>query len=239
MPLPSNVVDRLVQKVKNNMGRTADSLVSDMVLDWINDVKDRICHRNNFWFQHALSTDTWNQGDLQHSLPTDLKTIDNMFYTVSGVLGYTEIVGMDLEDYRKRYDDVTQGSPEAYLLQETGSVYILRPIPDKTYTISFVYFRILTDYVSGGTGDLLISNYPEILEAGATYRGYQFIEQYEDATYWKNEFEGYYRDLTAMNAERELSDEVVIQARPDVKGTTVGAIKGRWGTISGSGSSNP
>ena len=228
MPLPSNPVDRLTTKITKNLGRTGDSNVADLVLDWVNDTQKKIGNRNNFWFMHAVQTDTWNAGDLSKSVPSGYKGIDNVFYSVAGVLGWTEIDSMDLEDYRKRYDDTTTGSPEAYLIREAPtSDYILRPVPNKTYSVDFLFWKYLDDLVASGTTNLLLSNYSEILESGGTQRGFEFLQEWDDAKVWENRFEMFYRDLTAENAERELPDELVLKARPDVKGTTIGTFRGR------------
>lgn len=232
MPLPSNPVDALVQLIKNNIGRTNDSNVNDMVFAWINQGQKVLCNRNNFWFMHAVATHTWNQGQTTNALPADYKNFDNMFLSVSGTLGFTELDPMDLEDYRRRYDDTTQAQPDAYLIRETPTAdYILRAVPDKTYTISFVYYNYLTDLVAGGAANLLVTDYPDILEKYGTARGFQYLQEFDDAKAWMGDFETSYRDLVASNCERELTDEFILHGRPDVKGTTVGVIRGRTNLV--------
>lgn len=226
MSLPSNPVDKVVQKIKLNIGRTNDSNVNDLVVDWINKTQQHICNRNNLWFMHAVQSFTWNQGQATgQNLPSDYKSDDSAWILDSSTNQYIELLNMDLEDYRRKYDDVTQSQPESYLIRDTD--YIIRPVPDKTYDIIIVYWKYLPDLASGGSTNLLLSNYEDILEAGATYRGFRYLQEFDDAATWKSDFDMLHKDLIAENAERELAGELVFAPRTDVKGATIGIMKTR------------
>ena len=49
--MPSaNAIDRLVELVKLNVGRTGDTDLDDYVLTWANDTQTEVCNKANFWF---------------------------------------------------------------------------------------------------------------------------------------------------------------------------------------------
>lgn len=226
MAAPSNAVDRLIDKVKNNLGRTGDTVVDDYAIVWINEAQREVCNRANFWFMQTSTTISFSQSDLSQALPDNFKDEDAFWIVETNPDGFTELYPMEIEDERRQYDDVTEAQPSYYRVDGSNNL-ILRPVPDASYTIKADYWAYLTDLVAAGSSNELVDNYPGILEAGATFRGLRRLGELEDSAMWKKIFEDDLQNLKVENAERVLPDEFILRMRPDAVGTGITKIKGR------------
>lgn len=226
MAAPSNAVDRLLDKISNNLGRTNDSVVTDYRIVWANEAQREICNRASFWFMQASTTMSFVQSDLSQALPSDFKDIDAVWIKTTNPDGFVELFPMSIEDQRRQYDDVTEQEPGFYRA-EGGNSLVLRPVPDQAYTVQLDYWKYLADLVAAGSSNELLDNYSGIIESGATYRGFRRLGELEDAGAWKKMFNGDIADLVVQNAERVLPNEFILKTRPDALGTTIGSIKGR------------
>lgn len=228
MTVPANVVDKTIAIVEINIGRPGDTTLDDYVIEWINWAQKQVCNRMNFWFMRANTTLSFVLNDLSKALPSDFKDEDGVYIQDADTDEFIELEYMDYLDYRRVYNDVTTGQPSHYVLDGSGNI-LIRPVPDQSYTIVLDYWKYLTDLVASGSSNKLLADYPEVLEAGATYRGFRYLTEWEDAERWKNIFEESIQDLKVTNADRELPDEMIIRPRSDVYGSGIRKTRGRVG----------
>lgn len=226
MAAPTNAVDRLLEKVGNNLARTGDPIIADYGIVWVNEAQREVCNRANFWFMSSVTELSLVQSDTEVALPSDFKDEDAVWIKEDSPGGYTELYPMEIEDHRRFHDHDTESEPREYRIDGSNEL-IIRPIPDKAYTLKLDYWAYLADLVAAGASNDLVDNYSGILEAGATYRGFRRLGEFEDAQAWKQIFEEDVRNLKVANAERVLPDEFIIKARPDALGSTNRRIKGR------------
>lgn len=226
MPLPLNAIDKLIDKIQKNVGRPGDSTLADYTIEWINQGQRRVCNRMNLWFMHRTATLTFLAGDLNKALPADFKDENGVWILDSPTNSFSELDYMDSVDYRRIFDDVGRGFPTHYILDGSGNIMI-RDVPDKTYSVVLDYWGYLTDVASGGATNVLIDNYPDILEAYGTWKAFSHLTEFEDASIWKNIFEESLHDLVIANNERVLPDEMVLRLRPGVKGTGITRFRNR------------
>lgn len=221
MAVPANVVDKLIEQVKLNLGRTGDATLDDYVIEWINRAQQLICTRANFWFMRATETITVAQSTTSIDLTAETtrwKKEDSVWIERSD--GWTRLESMEWEDFRKLYDNSTEDEPEAWVIDGALAMH-LRPIPDEEYDLRVDYWQFLAALVSGGSTNMLLDNYPDALESGATYLGYRYLSEYDDAREWKGLFDMNIQSMLADNADRVLPDEMVMKVRVDAKGNTL------------------
>ena len=219
MAVPSNIVDKLIAIVKINIGRPGDTTLDDYVIEWINWSQREVCHKINFWFMRRNTTLSFAQSDTSKALPSNFKdedtvsllNTDNTFYRLEP---------MDYEDYRRDYDDVTEAQPEHYVLDGEGNI-IIRPVPEKAYTVVMDYYAYLDDLVASGSSNDLLDNYPDVLETGASYRGFRYLTEWEDAKQWKGLFEEKIMDMKLDSHQRELPNEMVIKPRSGARRSSI------------------
>ncbi len=223
MTLPANPVNRLVEKVKFNVGRSGDPTLDDYVIEYVNNAQKKVLNKSNFWFMHTTTTITFNQGDTQQPTPSDFK--DEDIVSIFKDNQWSELDYVSWEDVRKDMQTLTQGQPQQWLIEQNN--LILWPIPDQTYTVQFDYWRFLDDLAIDGDTNLMLTNYPEILESWATAKAFMKLREFEDAKEWMGMFEMQLRELVVANVDRELPDEMVIRPRSDVYGSGIRKNRGR------------
>lgn len=227
MAVPTLPFDKLVEKVKFNLGRVGDTTMDDYVPEWLNSAQKLICTKQNFWFMHTSTTLTLSTGTGVVNLPTDFKDEDSVWYTHPTTGEFVPIDPMDEDDYRKEYNDTDTGEPLHYIVRPT--TLFVRPLADADYTLTLVYWAFPQDMTIGMAEGVnkLMDNYPDALEAGATYMGFRYLSEFEDAGSWKGIFDGNIADLISDNVNRVLPDEFVMPVRTDVKASTIGTPKNR------------
>ena len=220
MAVPANVVDKLIAKVKLNLGRTSDSTIDDYVIEWINRAQQIVCTRANFWFMRATTTISVAQSTTSVDLTSETtrwKKEDSVW--IEKTDGWTRLDDMEWEDFRKLFDNTTEDEPQAWVIDGALAMF-LRPIPDATYTVRVDYWQFLADLVASGSTNMLLDTYPDALESGATYLGDRYLSEYDDAREWKGIFDMNVQDMLSDNADRILPDEMVMKVRVDVHGNT-------------------
>jgi hypothetical protein len=226
MAAPANAVDRLIEKVQNNLGRGTAGAIDDYTIVWINDTQKEICNRQNFWFMRESTTLSVAQSSTEDALPADFKDIDSVWIEESSPAGWVRLSYMEWEDYRTKYDDSTEAQPLFWVVDASNNL-ILRPVPDAAYTIRVDYWKYLADLAAAGSSNKLLDEYPEILEMGATYKGYRYLNELDDARTWKQLYEAKLADLRQANARRSIPDEFELRFRPDRYGTGIARAKNR------------
>ncbi len=223
MTLPANPVNRLVEKVKFNVGRSGDPTLDDYVIEYINNGQKKVLNKANFWFMHATTTLALTQGVQTVAVPLDFK--DENIVSIYKDNAWTELDYVSWEDVRKDMQTLTQGQPRQWLVEQNElNVW---PIPDAAYTVQFDYWKFLPDLAVDGLSNLLLDNYPEILESWGTAKAFMKLREFDDAKEWIGLFEMQLRELVVANVDRELPDEMVIRSRSDVYGSGIRRNRGR------------
>lgn len=234
MPLQANAVDRLVERIQINIGRgvgaQAESTISDYTLEWVNLIQKEICNMNNFWFMEASTTGQLLVGEDTEALPSDFKDED-ILSIVDANGNFTELTLMDKEDYRRFYSDNTatsaRGEPTHYIIRETDIFF--RPKADKTYNLILDYWKYLADMTAAGTATTLLTKYPNVLEYGATFKGFQYLGELENAQYWLALYQKEIADMMVANADRMLPDEMGLSVRTGAKSSAISKKRNRTG----------
>jgi len=152
-----------------------------------------------------------------YALPT---TIMHLFHPIRLLDGTTTTdSGYDLKHITKEeYDlrepnpnrtDPSTGSPSAYCIF-SGSV-LLTPIPDDaTNLIEINWTKVPTDQSAGADTPALPDYWREVLKQMTLKRLYELIDLYEEASYWKSQYEdgagnpvGLYRQFLDIEIDKE------------------------------------
>lgn len=226
MPLPSNPVDRLIEKVKFNVGRANDPTLNDYVIEYLNDAQIKVQNRANFWFMHTTSQLFLSPLNNEVDLPPDFKDEDVVSLYLNGK--WLPLDYVSWEDVRRDQSNNanSNGQPKMWLVEQNKLV--VWPIADIGYDIRIDYWGYLTElYTPGSPENLLVKTYPEILESWATAKAFMKLREFEDANAWIRMFDAQLRELMVANIDRELPGEMVIRPRSDVYGSGLRKNRGR------------
>lgn len=227
MALDANLVTRLVAKVKLNVGRSGDTTLDDYVIEYINNGQRKVANKANFWFLRASTTLPITAGVNTIALPADFKDEDivSLQVTTGSNVTWTDLDYSEWDEVRRFESNTQRSQPNLYIVDNRN--IILFPIPKDDGTLQLDYWKFPADMVAGGTPSNLLLDYPDILEAYANYKAFARLREFDEASAWKTIFQQELQDLVVANAQRELPDEFVLQARPDVNGRRGRRIRGR------------
>ena len=223
-------INDLLTLCKQNWGRGTDNtIINANAILWYNKGQRAICKKRHWWFTWFQDTSIATvAGTGTYNLPTGFKDDDSMWISNSDG-SVSEIVSMGENDFRRYYGTPTDSSqwaePINYLLRAT--TVELRPIPDDVYNIIFCCWKWVPDLTENvDVSNSLLDNYEDLMEAETTMRGFQYLQQYDDAAQWETKRDKYYRDMVVDNNNRILPDEFGLPVRPGAKGTQVGYQSG-------------
>ena len=217
MPLPANLVNRLIEKVKSNVGRSGDSTLDDYCIEYINNAQKKILNRANFWFMHTTTTIPYTVGDNAELLPADFKNVDVVSIFVDNA--WIKLEYIEWDDIRKTFQSSPNGRPTHW--KDENANLVLYPVPDKSYDIQLDYYRYLADLVAGGASNAILDNYPEIIESWATSKAFWKLREFEDAKEWGGLFEQQLRELVVTNGDKIISGEIDVRARRGTYGSSI------------------
>lgn len=190
-------------RIKSNCGRDYTEF-NNMIDSWCNNiVKERLMLLYDLWFMDYAVTKDTTATTRSYTLPTNFKNArqDGIVYRDSN--NDTAVLDVITEpEAHKYWGDDEDGEPKAIVIQE--STYDVWPIPDDTYHIDWDCSVFLTDLSDAATSNYLSINYPDLYINGGTYKGFQFLEEYERATYWEQEFEKSINKILEYNTIRRL-----------------------------------
>lgn len=219
MALPSNLVDRLVDKVKKNVGRPGDLTLDDYVIEYINNAQKKVCNTRNFWWMWKTATIAYTQGDNAEALPDRFKDEDSVWLEIieGGTTKWSELEHADWEDLRT-ISTSDEARPTKWIIDQKQLV--LYPVPDDAYTVRIDYWEYLPDLVEAGDDtSYLLTDYPEILEAWATHKAFLKLREFQEATAWKTQFAMELQELKKQNVERVLPNELELKFRSGARGS--------------------
>ncbi len=227
MTLPANPVDRLIEKVKFNVGRSGDPTLDDYVLEYLNNARLKIQNKANFWFMHQSAEVTIAPLNNQVALPPDFKDEDVVSLYIDGKWFPLDFVSWtDIRRDQSNNINAT-GRPTMWLVEQDNLV--VWPIADVSYQVRIDYWGYLTElYTPDFPEDLLVNTYPEVQESWATAKAFMKLREFDDAKEWMALFESQLRELVVANVDRELPEEMIIRPRSDVYGTGLRKNRGRF-----------
>lgn len=213
--MPLDTVAGLFSRVQYNLGRGAQSTIVLLIPEWVNLIQREICRTGKWWFNFTESSSaTLTAGNDTMTLPSDFLDEEYVFLKDSNG-NIDEVLPMDDKEYRQAYTDQTgasyQSLPLHYVLRNNDILF--RPIADATYTILLGYWAQLADLVSGGATNDLLLEYPDVLETGATFKGFEYMQQYDDAQYWIGRYNEEFKKMRVANTERILPGEFILSVR--------------------------
>lgn len=140
---------------------------------------------------HVKYDETLVAGTNRYAFQTNTKTIDWGTFRVreDAALGNeTQLLQhMDYDDYLKRYIDVeyttstTKRDTPLRVAQAPNLEYVLHPVPDKAYTLSYEYFQLPVDLVASTDVPSLPEAFRHVIGDGAMYYVYFFRGDIETA----------------------------------------------------------
>jgi hypothetical protein len=171
---------------------------------WVNNiVKERLMLLYDLWFMDSESTIPTVAATQNYALPTNFKDVkqEGVVYRDSN----GSCVPLDViseQEALSQWEIDAVGAPEAIVIKE--STYDVWPIPDDIYNIDWDCSVFLADLSDANTSNYLSINYPDVYINGGNYKGFQFLEEYERATYWEGELQKSIDKILAYNTLRRL-----------------------------------
>ena len=195
-------------KVQAVTGRS-NTEFADLILDWTNDVIRTICSKRNWWFLRTETPVTFVKDDEDYTLPTDYKDDYSLFINYGDNYYLLELKSH--LDVLRGTDASTKGRPERWYLKGTTE-YIVRPIPDKEYTGTMVYYRKFAEFVGTGNEDnWLTINAPDLVLAGILVEAYLYLQEEDRAGIQSQKFNERIKVLKREHVDRVIAqDETLI-----------------------------
>lgn len=220
-----DTVAGLFSRIQLNLGRGAHATVVAMIPEWVNLIQREVCRQGKWWFNFTEDSTTLSLAQSADTITLPADFLDDEYVFLQDSDGaITEVKFMENMEYRKKYTDLTgsayEGLPQHYLLK--AGTMLFRPIADEAYTVILGYWAQLADLVSGGSTNNLLLEYPDVLECGGTFKGFEYMQEYEDANYWRGRYEEELKKLRMANAEREFPGEMVLSIRPGQLSNRIG-----------------
>lgn len=193
---------------------------------WVNNWQREICNMRNWWFMRAYTTQAltvvttsteynlpaysagppvvWAYKDMIAMYVKETATTDKSYKMMKGPVS-------DI-DMAKLFDTDTDDEPEYWTFRPSKK-YCVFPYADDSYTIYIRYWGYLPDMSADADANELVDFAPELLIAGATAKGFEYLQEYQDAMYWRREVQKRLADLRAMDCKKKLGPDFTIIPR--------------------------
>jgi len=186
----------LITETLDNLSRASTTTtrsgatLSSQAMSWLNRTQLEASKATNFVELERLYQSATVDGTKNYSFPVNYKEILTV-RCIDGTNSFKLRVMLShiFDKYFPYPEGDSEDRPNIYVPR--GNSFDLYPIPDGIYTVQ-CRVNLLPTIVTT-TADL-ISFEPskeDMLVSGMTYRGFRYLQMYEDAAYWKGE----YRDL--------------------------------------------
>ena len=201
----------LQRKIINNLGlKEKEAYV--FTSDWINNVLKYVSELKDWWFLRKIYNFETTENVQEYDLPQDYK---NDFVMVKlDVDGYRIIDYVSLLDALKYYG-TEKGEIAKYYIDNSRKKILFFPIPNKKYNVRFFYHANLPKLVNATDTNILLEEFPYLVEAGVMKLGLEFLKKYEEAEYYNKRFQEYIKELNVIDNEKKLPEEMVFIPRRD------------------------
>jgi hypothetical protein len=219
----------LQRKIINNLGiKETNAYV--YTGEWINNTLKYINDLRDWWFLRKTYDFTTTEGVQEYPLPVDYKNDFILIKLDDG--GYRIIDYISLLDALKYYG-TDKGEVAKYYIENSTKKLLLFPTPNKSYNMKFYYHANLIPLVNADDTNILLEEYPYLIEAGAMKLGLEFLRRYEEAQYYNARFQEYIKELSVIDNEKKLPEEFVFIPRRDyyasnLEENTVKALLDYW-----------
>lgn len=191
--------------VKKNCGRDYADF-NNFIDSWVNNtVREALMMKYNLWFMEHSETIPTVAAQRAYSLPDNYKEeLDGgVLYRMSnGVTTPLDI--MNEAEVRKYWTETDTGQPQAIVIKE--DTYEIWPLPDAAYDIDWNCFVFMSDLSDANTSNYLSTHWPNVYINAGTFKGFQFLEEYERAAYWEGEMTKIINDIVSYNLTRQTGN---------------------------------
>ena len=171
-----------------------DTKYRPYVKQWINEAQRIVALRTSLRTQQDSETYATANGVAVETVPSDFaRIIDIRNSDTQDLLQPIEL---------RQFDDLPSSSGQPYYYVLIGSEITLYPTPDGIYPLVLRYWKMPADLSADNDEPGIPERYHHLLVRFALMRAYQRENDYEAATFFKNEFE---YDLA--KAQGEIGDE--------------------------------
>ncbi len=199
-------------RIKNNIENN-DLLTDTQIDQFINDTQRRTCRAHNFFWMETSATRSTTNGTSTYTLPS---AGDSNWTQSAGVLEYKDEIDFNLTGYdsltipltrtyqREAQDNIdyedtsATGTPKRYSIQ-AGYIKLYQA-PGHAYnnntawTMNLNYYGYLTELSGDSATNALVSEYPELLEYGATAECWRYLFEEDRADYWEGKYAAIYQE---------------------------------------------
>ena len=191
--MANTAASTLITRTLDNLSRVSagttrsGETLDTRALDWLNRVMYRMARAHNFRELYTTSTPSTAASTYTYTLPTNWKTLSTI--TVRDTTSPVKLKGMTQRqfDLLSPYPaNDTKAKPTQYVLH--GNQYDLYPVPDDIYTLQIRYYKWPTIITSVATAIDYEPNKDDIIVAGMTGEGFDFLQMYEDGKAWTEKF---------------------------------------------------
>lgn len=160
--------------------------------DAVNDSIRRINQQDFMWpFNHTTHDETLVAGTNRYDFQTDYKFVYFQTFRIqrdASLNNETQfLVEIPYEEYLQRYIDDEYNTATGIrdiprlVAQRPDGGYVVWPIPDKAYTLTYEYYSLQTDLVSHSDQTTIPTQFDHIIQDGAMYYVYNFRGDTETA----------------------------------------------------------
>lgn len=211
--------------VLRNLGRSAATQTEQDDVDrWINQtMREDICADHNWSGMETLSTsETTTAGTGIKTWPSPTTFKDALWLQVlpDASSDYEDLEEVDESVALDRYQfsEQTSARDKPRVWARSGTSYLLRPIPDDTYTLRIKYLAYPAAITIGSGGDsstnFILDYWSKLLEYGTTARGFLHYEEPEMVAQWTQ----LYRDELgkAISIDRRVQAPATLVLKPSM-----------------------
>ena len=205
--------------VQRNLGRVGVASTEDTDLNRIinQTIREDICADHNWSGMETLTTSETTAdgvGTKTWPTPTTFKDCDWMQIQRSASYDYEPLQELSERAIYDSFSELStaEGLPIAWARQ--GTSYLLRPIPDATYTLRIKYWAYPAEMTSDSDTNFVTLYWTKLLELGATARGLLYYNDTESAQIWTQ----LYRDEMgkAISVDRRVQAPSQLTLKPSI-----------------------
>lgn len=151
-------------------------------------------------FNHQVEEDTLEAGVSRYSVPSNSKYVDYNTFRVRrnaslGIAQAKRLKELSYAEYLELYidqedeTDVTKGGVPEYVTATPDGEFIISPLPDKDYDITYEYYTYPVDMILHTDVPEVPERFKHVILDGAMYYAYMFRDNVEQAGIAQNKFE--------------------------------------------------
>lgn len=199
----------LITECLDNLARASTgttrsgATLESKALEWLNKTEMDISKRHDFREMKKRYQMSTADGIKSYNFPTSYKNICSMklFETTNPYNSRKLKLWLPQStDKKVPYPEGdTENIPLVYA--PYGNVFDLLPIPDRVFTIEarvILYPTKITDVSSSVNYE---PNKDELIVSGMTYRGFMYLQSYDDAKAWKNDYRDFFNSAVDLDID--------------------------------------